>query len=151
MDIRIARRSLFLAAAGAAVAATGLPGPLLAGSAPGIAPDRVDWARAPVRLLMVVARGCPNCAAWRREIGPAYPGSAAGGRAPLLVVDIDGPWPDGIVMGSRPRLTPTFMLLRNGAELGRIEGYDGAARFQSGLGDLLLATGPGTRRRETGA
>lgn len=148
MQTRIARRSVLRTAAGAAAAALVMPGALLA--AP-IAAERIDWVRAPLRLMMVAARGCPDCAAWRREIGPGYAGSLAGRQAPLMLVDIDGPWPDGLVLGTRPRLTPSFVLLHRGAEVARLEGYAGPSRFQADLGDLLRATRAGAHRKGGGA
>lgn len=112
-----------------------------AADATGIPSNRIDWRRAPERLMMVEARGCRNCAAWRREIGPAYGRSREGSAAPLLVVDIDGPWPDGLVLGRRPAVTPTFVLLRRGSELARLEGYPGNLRFYPLLSNMLAGAG----------
>ncbi|AUH35361.1 SoxS protein [Paracoccus tegillarcae] len=97
--------------------------------------------------MMVEERGCIYCARWDAEIGPGFAGSAEGRTAPLMRVDIDGPWPDGIVLASRPVLTPTFILLDKGVELDRIEGYVGAAYFYPVLAEMMmnagLTTGPG--------
>lgn len=103
-----------------------------------VSPDRVNWSEAPVRLLMVQAPGCIYCEAWRREIGPGYPKSTEGRAAPLLVTDIDGPWPDGVALARRPTITPTFILLSEGKELDRLEGYPGDDFFYP-LIDQMLA------------
>lgn len=113
---------------------------------PLLAPGRAEAAQTSgidkgVRLLMVVRRGCVYCAAWEREIGPLYPNSTEGRRAPLARIDIDGPWPDGLVLDRRPWLTPGFILLRDGHELARIEGYPGADRFFPMLSDMMRQTG----------
>ncbi len=106
-----------------------------------ISRDSVDWQVAPVRLLMVEAKGCIYCAAWNREIGPGYPKSAEGKAAPLLVTDIDGPWPDGVVLDRRPTITPTFILLQNGDEVARLEGYPGDQFFYPLIDDMLSKAG----------
>lgn len=103
----------------------------------GAAPAAIDWRRPPLRLLMVQKRGCAWCAAWDREIAPGYAASAEGRHAPLLRVDLDGPWPDGLALASRPFATPTFVLLHEGMEIGRIQGYPGAGRFYPQLAGLM--------------
>lgn len=134
-----------------AVATAGMAGaPALAGMAARIAPDRIDWQAEPLRLLMVEAKGCLYCAAWEREIGPGFAGSAEGRAAPLLVVDIDGPWPDGLALARRPTITPTFVLLRDGAELSRLEGYPGDQFFYPLLAEMLTQAGPDAGDKELG-
>ncbi|WP_323716793.1 thioredoxin domain-containing protein [Paracoccus aminovorans] len=90
-----------------------------------------------LRLLMVRRRGCVYCAQWDREIAPVYAEHPEGKAAPLMVVDRDGPYPDGLALARRPWLTPTFILLRGGAEVTRFEGYPGAERFFPVLRDML--------------
>lgn len=128
----------------------GRPVAARAGGAGPIAPNRVDWTAAPVRLLMVEAKGCIYCAAWRREIGPGYPASSEGRAAPLLVVDRDGPWPDGIALERRPTITPTFVLLRDGMELSRLEGYPGDQFFYPLIAGMLAREGMDASEREIG-
>lgn len=101
------------------------------------AAERIDWQSTPLRLLMVERRGCIYCAAWQREIAPGYAGSAEGRAAPLLRVDMDGPWPDGLALARRPYATPTFVLLENGLELARIEGYPGKDAFYPQVAAML--------------
>ena len=95
------------------------------------------WAAPALRLLMVRRRGCVYCAQWDREIAPVYARHPEGRAAPLLVVDRDGPYPDGLALARRPWLTPTFILLRGGVEVTRFEGYPGAERFFPVLRDML--------------
>ena len=82
-----------------------------------------------LRLMMVRRRGCVHCAAWDREIGPVYARHPEGRAAPLMMVDVDGPYPDGLALDRKPWLTPSFILLRDGLEVTRFEGYPGAERF----------------------
>ena len=100
-----------------------------------------DWQSQPLRLMMVDQQGCFYCAQWDAEIGPGFDQSAEGRMAPLMRVDIDGPWPDGIVLDSAPALTPAFILLERGVELGRIEGYVGAKYFYPVLTEMMKDAG----------
>lgn len=75
------------------------------------------------RLMMVEEVGCPWCERWKTEIGPIYPKTVEGRIAPLFKVMIHDPLEDGIILTSPPVYTPTFILLNDGQEIGRIEGY----------------------------
>ncbi|SDE42494.1 hypothetical protein SAMN05421538_106201 [Paracoccus isoporae] len=101
---------------------------------------------APVQLLMVRQEGCLYCAQWEREIGPDYGSRAEGVAAPLMRVHLRGPWPDGLALDSNPGVTPTFILIRDGLETGRIEGYAGEAQFWDQLNTLLDRAGIATAR-----
>ena len=78
---------------------------------------------AEVRLMMVEQDGCPWCERWKSEIGPIYPKTTEGRIAPLMKVMIHDPLEKGITLASPPVYTPTFILLNDGQEVGRIEGY----------------------------
>lgn len=78
---------------------------------------------AEVRLMMVEEHGCPWCERWKAEIGPIYPKTSEGRIAPLFTVMIHDPLKENITLLSPPVFTPTFILLNDGQEIGRIEGY----------------------------
>ena len=88
-------------------------------------------------LLMYEEQGCPWCRRWHAEVGIVYPKSAEGRRAPLRRLDIHGQKPDGIALAAPVRATPTFVLVENGREIGRITGYPGADFFWGLLDGLL--------------
>lgn len=88
------------------------------------------------RLLMFDSPACPWCAAWEAEVGPGYPLSPEGRIAPLERIRL-GTQPEGVTLAAPPRVTPTFVLVHDGAEVGRIEGYPGADFFWPMLGRLL--------------
>ncbi len=96
---------------------------------------------AEVRLMMVETESCPWCAKWHKEIGPIYGKTDEGKIAPLMDHDINDPVPDGITLASDPQFTPTFILLVDGVEVNRIEGYPGEAFFW-GLLDQMLSELP---------
>ena len=113
-------------------------------AAPGTTPAptaAIAPAAAPVQLLMVERDGCIYCDAWRREIMPAYDKTPEGRAAPLLRVPIDGPWPDGLALDRAPWITPTFILLRDGKEVSRLEGYPGEMYFWPMFEEMLAKAG----------
>jgi hypothetical protein len=75
-------------------------------------------------LVMYRRTGCPWCLQWDREIGGVYAKTAVGRQLPLHMVDLDGERPK-LVLKSPVIYTPTFVLVENGRESGRIEGYAG--------------------------
>lgn len=87
-------------------------------------------------LVMVAREGCLYCAQWDREIAPIYAKTEQGDRAPLRRVDKHD-LPDDVTFASRPVFTPTFVLVEDGQELGRIEGYAGDEFFWFILDELL--------------
>jgi hypothetical protein len=81
--------------------------------------------------------GCPWCAAWDREIGPIYGKTRVGGRAPIRFIDLERANELKTALRSPVRFTPTFVLLDEGREVGRIEGYPGEDFFWGMLERLL--------------
>ena len=73
-------------------------------------------------LIMVEQQGCYYCLEWKDQLGHIYPKTPEGKYAPLKTIDItevaelDGLQRDVI-------FTPTFVLMENDKELGRLEGY----------------------------
>lgn len=97
-------------------------------------------ASAPARaaeLLMFELHGCPWCRLWHAEVGAGYARSAEGLRAPLRIVDIRAPLPEGLVLDKPVTSSPTFVLVEEGREIGRITGYPGADFFWGLLAELL--------------
>lgn len=79
-------------------------------------------------LLMAEEEGCYWCAKWNEEIAPIYPKTAEGRIAPLQRYNIHRETPD--IEFARPvHFTPTFVLVNDGKEIGRIEGYPGEDFF----------------------
>ena len=68
--------------------------------------------------------------------------TAEGAAAPLRRIDITEPLPEGITLTGRPPVfTPTFVLLRDGTEAARIEGYAGNEFFWVLLDGMLDKAG----------
>jgi hypothetical protein len=88
-------------------------------------------------LVMFEDPGCSWCRRWHAEIGPSYPRSAEGRRAPLRRVHIRDQQTAGVMLAGAIRATPTFVLAESGREIGRIVGYPGEDFFYPRLGELL--------------
>lgn len=98
-----------------------------------------------LRLAMFEEPGCVWCERWHKEIGPAYPKTSEGAAAPLWQLALHDGAPEGVTLARPARFSPTFVLLEDGAEVGRIEGYPGPDFFWPLLGELLaLAAAPAT-------
>lgn len=87
-------------------------------------------------LVMVEEQGCHWCEQWKEEIGVVYHKTDEGRAAPLRPVDIHD-LPADLTLHSRPQFTPTFILVENGEEVGRIEGYPGEDFFWPLLARLI--------------
>jgi thioredoxin-related protein len=96
-------------------------------------------------LLMLEQPGCVWCARFNAEIAPAWPNTEEGRLAPLRRVDITEPWPEDLAGIRKERFTPTFVLVEDGNEIGRLRGYVGDEFFWYRIGELLagLTSGPG--------
>jgi len=88
-------------------------------------------------LVMVERDGCPWCEAFDREIAPIYPRTAEGKRAPLRRIDLYQRVPADLAFLQIERITPVFILIDGGREIGRIRGYPGAEGFWMQLSSLM--------------
>ena len=80
------------------------------------------------QLLVVTQEGCHYCAAFDAQVAPAYPKTDLARRAPLRRADLHA-LPADVTFTAPPVFTPTFVLIHDGRELGRIEGYAGDEFF----------------------
>lgn len=88
-------------------------------------------------LVMFEQPACPWCAAFNREIAEIYPKTAEGRAAPLRRLDISAPLPPDLAFIKIERLTPLFVLVDRGREIGRIRGYPGDTFFWGLLANLI--------------
>ncbi len=95
---------------------------------------------AETNLVMFERVGCQYCAQWNEEVGPEYAQTDEGRSAPLVRLDVNADLPADMRLTSRPVYTPTFVLVKDGQEVGRIEGYPGEDFFWPMLGQLLSQT-----------
>lgn len=129
------RPAIVLAVLAVALAWVFAPG---AGAMPGGGAQPADGHTSPVQLVMFEQRGCVYCLRWDQDVSVEYPLTAEGRAAPLRRLDLHEALPADVALARPVTYTPTFVLLVDGAEAGRIEGYPGEDFFW-GLLQALLA------------
>lgn len=92
---------------------------------------------ADVVLVMAEEDGCYWCAKWNQEVGGEYAITAEGRAAPLRRIDIHEDTPPGLEFEGRLVYTPTFVLMQDGREVSRLEGYPGEDFFWPLLQQML--------------
>lgn len=108
-------------------------------------------------LIMVEQRGCEWCEVWDEEIGQTYHQTAEGKIAPLRRINIHDDLPEDLSFIRGLVYTPTFVLVHDGSEVGRILGYPGEDFFWGLLEQLfeklpkdeLIKAKAGSLRRDT--
>ena len=100
-------------------------------------------AAAAAELVMFETVGCVWCEAWNREVGAVYHKTEEGRLAPLRRVELYGPRPDELKKVEGIVYTPTFVLMDQGREIGRIDGYPGNDHFWGLLSVLVKKLRPG--------
>lgn len=98
-------------------------------------------AAAQTELVMAEEVGCMWCARWNAEVAPEYPKTAEGRAAPLRRIDKNAAVPDDLTLDGPVRFTPTFILVRDGHEIDRMEGYPGEDFFWPLLQRMLYEAG----------
>ncbi len=88
-------------------------------------------------LIMFNSPYCEWCALWEEEVGVTYGKTDEGRSAPIRRVDIDDERPSDLKKLKPVMFTPTFVLINNGQEIGRITGYPGEAFFWGLLDELI--------------
>jgi thioredoxin-related protein len=97
----------------------------------GLAPARA------AELVMFERAGCGWCERFNAEIGVVYDRTDEGAKARLRRVDLDKPRPADLAKIDPGAFTPTFVLVDDGQEIGRIRGYAGEMFFYGYLDNLL--------------
>lgn len=88
-------------------------------------------------LIMIEQDGCHYCMVFDKEILPDYAESVEGKAAPLRRVNLANNWPEDLSNIKRDRLTPTFVLVKDNKEYGRLRGYPGNKNFWKLLKEML--------------
>ena len=80
-------------------------------------------------LVMFESDSCEWCEAWHDEIGVVYHKTQEARIAPLRRVSTEDPVPEDLAHIRGIHYTPTFVLMEDGREVGRILGYPGEDFF----------------------
>lgn len=96
-------------------------------------------------LVMFERAGCVWCQRWDRAIAPIYGKTDEAKLLPLRRIDIDRQSADGIILAAPVRFTPTFVVVDQGREIGRIIGYANDESFWGLLAKLAAKIDPNYR------
>ena len=88
-------------------------------------------------LYMAEEHGCYWCERWNEEIAHIYPKTEAGQAAPLQRFDLGNGTPASVEFSKSVHYTPTFIIVQDNKEIGRIEGYPGEDFFWPMLETML--------------
>lgn len=89
------------------------------------------------QLVMFESAYCYWCERWNDEVGEYYARTAEGRAAPLRRVDLEAPRPADLRSLRGVVMTPTFVVMDGGREVGRIVGYPDKILFWKMLAQLL--------------
>ncbi len=90
-----------------------------------------------LELLFITSEYCPFCKAWERDVGHIYDNTPYGRKAKLRRVDLQDA-PSVLPAGSANVFgTPTFLIVKNNHEIGRIEGYRSSEMFFWALSEYI--------------
>jgi len=88
-------------------------------------------------LLMFDSPSCDWCEAWEEEVGVIYDKTDEGKLAPVRRLSIHDDMPPDLNHLKGIRYTPTFVLMAENKEVGRISGYPGEEHFWFLLNKLI--------------
>jgi thioredoxin-related protein len=113
--------------------------PLSSGRA-GIDPDAPVPRLGNLQLVVMEADGCIYCGLFRRDVLPSYEASDSGKDMPARFVDVNDIDKTGIDLQSPIDILPTFVVVKDNHEIGRIPGYMGPEDFFHAINYLLSSS-----------
>ena len=90
-----------------------------------------------LELIMFETEGCVWCKKWREDVGSIYDRTQEGKIAPLRSIDLTEDAQEQFKLKAPVSISPTFVLVSEKNEVGRIIGYPGEDFFWALLSDLL--------------
>ena len=90
-----------------------------------------------LELVFITSEHCPFCKAWERDVGQIYDSTPYALKARLRRADfgdVDSALPLG---ADKVSGTPTFLIVENNTEIGRIEGYQSSEMFFWALSEYI--------------
>lgn len=91
-------------------------------------------------LVVMEAPGCIYCTIFRRDVLPSYQASEHARDVPIRFVDINEPAAAAIHLDQPVDVVPTFIIVKDHKEIGRIPGYVGPENFFHAINYLLSSS-----------
>ncbi len=93
------------------------------------------------QLVVMEADGCIYCGLFRRDVLPAYETSEQGRQMPVRFIDVNDVDKSALDLNSPVEIVPTFIVVKERKEIGRISGYMGPENFYHSI-NYLLSSAP---------
>lgn len=93
-----------------------------------------------LQLVVMEAPGCIYCNIFRRDVLPSYEVSERGKEMPVRFVDVNDVDKSGIGLESPIDILPTFVVIKDNREVGRIPGYMGPEDFFHSINYLMSSS-----------
>lgn len=90
-----------------------------------------------LQLIVMEAPGCAYCKVFRRDVLPSFATSERGKSLPVLFLDVNDLEGANLALDSSVDMVPTFVLVQDRREVGRIAGYVGPTAFFQSISHLL--------------
>jgi thioredoxin-related protein len=90
-----------------------------------------------LELIVMEAEGCTYCDIFRRDVLPSYQASERGKDVPIRFLDVNDQTAEALGLDSPVDIVPTFVVLKNHREVGRIPGYVGPEFFFHSINHLI--------------
>lgn len=87
-------------------------------------------------LVVLEADGCTYCSLFRRDVLPSYQTSERAKDVPIRFIDVNDV-PATMQLDTPVDIVPTFVVLKQNKEVGRIPGYVGPENFFHSINYLL--------------
>jgi thioredoxin-related protein len=94
-----------------------------------------------LELVVMEAPGCTFCSIFRRDVLPAYEASERAKDVPIRFLDVNDVASTKMDLETPVDIVPTFVILKDNKEIGRIPGYVGPETFFHTI-NYLLSTVP---------
>ena len=90
-----------------------------------------------LELIVMEAEGCTYCDLFRRDVLPSYQASERAKDMPIRFLDINDATAEELGLDSPVDIVPTFVVLKDHKEVGRIPGYVGPEFFFHSINHLI--------------
>jgi len=102
-------------------------------------PDARIEAHTGLEMVVMEADGCIYCGLFRRDVLPAFEASERGRTLPVRFMDVNDVDTAPITLSQPIDILPTFVVLKDHKEIGRIPGYVGPETFFQSINYVLSA------------
>ena len=94
-----------------------------------------------IELVVMEAPGCIYCTVFRRDVLPAYQASERAKDVPIRFLDVNDAAVNALGLDEPVNIVPTFVVLKDNREVGRVPGYVGPEAFFHTI-NYLMSTAP---------